>query len=288
MTENSKRPWLDRNEYPFTSNTFDLPMGKMHYVDEGQGGPIVFVHGNPGWSFEYRNVIKELSKTNRCIAADHIGFGLSDKPLDWNYLPENHAENFEDFVDHLKLDKFVLVVNDWGGPIGLSYAVNHPEKIKHLVITNTWMWSAKDDAYFRSFSGFVGGPIGRFLIKHFNFFGKVIIRKCIMDQKNFHPAIYQHLETKKDRKGCWTFPKQIIASSDWLDRLWLKRKNLDEISKTLIWGMKDIAFREKELNVWNRELTNKTVIKLENVGHYPHEEATDVFIDRLQEISAAV
>ena len=133
MTENVNRSWLDRKDYPFKSNYFDLPMGKMHFVDEGQGLPIVFVHGNPGWSFEYRNSIKELSKTNRCIANDHIGFGLSDKPFDWNYLPKNQAENFEKFINHLKLDKFVLVVNDWGGPIGLSYAVNNPDKIKHLI-----------------------------------------------------------------------------------------------------------------------------------------------------------
>jgi haloalkane dehalogenase len=176
------------------------------------------------------------------------------------------------------------VVNDWGGPIGLAYAVNNPEKIKHLIITNTWMWSAKDDLYYRIFSGFVGGPIGRFLIRNFNFFGKVIIRQCIVDKRNFHSTIYNHLETKNDRKGCWTFPKQIIDSSDWLDGLWQKRQNLDEIPKTLIWGMKDIAFREKELNVWNSELKNKIVIKLDNVGHYPHEEATELFVRELKKV----
>ena len=257
-------------------------MGRMHYVDEGSGTPIVFVHGNPGWSYEYRKAIKELSKTNRCISADNIGFGLSDKPFSWNYLPENHAKNFADLIDSLNLEKIILVVNDWGGPIGLSYALNNPEKIKHLVITNTWMWSAKDDPYYRKFSGFVGGPIGRFLIRNFNFFGKVIIKKCIVNEKHFDPAIYRHLETKDDRKGCWTFPKQIIASSDWLDSLWQKRRSLDGIPKTLIWGMKDIAFREQEFNVWNNDLKNQSVVKLDNVGHYPHEEATDIFIDELK------
>jgi haloalkane dehalogenase len=280
-----KRTWLNRNDYPFKSHYFDLPMGKMHYVDEGQGLPIVFVHGNPGWSFEFRNAIKELSKTNRCIANDHIGFGLSDKPYDWNYLPKNHAENFEKFITHLGLNKFVLVVNDWGGPIGLSYAVNNSDKIKHLIITNTWMWSVKGDPYYEIFSRIVGGSIGRFLIKNFNFFGKVIIKNLIVDKRNFRSAIYQHLETRKDRKGCWTFPKQIIASSDWLDSLWGKRKNITSLSKTLIWGMKDIGFREKEFNVWSQELTNKTVIKLDNAGHYPHEEATDLYIKELKKAS---
>ena len=283
----NKKPWLDKKEYPFKSNYFELPMGKMHFVDQGEGLPVVFVHGNPGWSFEFRNSIKKLSKTNRCIANDHIGFGLSDKPFSWNYLPVNHAGNFKTFVNHLNLDKFILVVNDWGGPIGLSYAVDNPEKIKHLIITNTWMWSAKDDPYYRKFSGFVGGPVGRLLIKHFNFFGKVIIKKCIVDKKNFNPGLYKHLETKNDRKGCWTFPKQIIDSSEWLDSLWQKRENLINIPKTLIWGMKDIAFREKEFNIWDSELSNKTVIKLDNVGHYPHEEATEVFVEELKKASSA-
>lgn len=276
------KSWLNRTEYPFKSNYLDLPMGRMHYVDEGKGIPIVFVHGNPGWSYEYRKSIKALSGTNRCIAADNIGFGLSDKPFDWNYLPENHAANFAQFIDNLRLEKFVLVVNDWGGPIGLSYAINNPDKIRHIVITNTWMWSAKNDPYYKKFSGFAGGPIGRFLIKNFNFFGRVIIKKCIVDKKHFDPAIFRHLETRKDRKGCWTFPKQIIASGDWLESLWQRKKNLDGIPKTLIWGMKDIAFREQEFNVWDKELTNKSVIKLNNTGHYPHEEAADIFIDELK------
>ena len=182
------------------------------------------------------------------------------------------------------MDKFILVVNDWGGSIGLSYTINNPDKIKHLLITNPWIWLAKDGQYYSIFSGFVSGLIGRFLIKNFYFFGKVIIKKSIADKKNFNPTIYKHLETKKDRKGCWTFPKQIIASSGWLDSLWQRRKKLSDIPKTLICVIKDIAFREKEFNVWNTELTNKTIIKLDNVGHYPHEEAIEVFIEELKKV----
>jgi len=72
--------WLDKNEYPFIGKYFNTPEGKMHYIDEGSGAPIVMCHGNPGWSFEYRNIIKEMSNTNRCVAHDCIGFGFSDKP----------------------------------------------------------------------------------------------------------------------------------------------------------------------------------------------------------------
>ncbi|MEZ4518702.1 MAG: hypothetical protein R3C44_18430 [Chloroflexota bacterium] len=85
--------WINRSEYPFNPKQLSLSMGTMSYVDEGEGEPIVMVHGNPSWSFEYRALIKHFSATHRCIAHDHIGFGLSDKPLDWDYLPRRHAEN---------------------------------------------------------------------------------------------------------------------------------------------------------------------------------------------------
>ncbi len=278
----SDKKWLDRAEYPFKQNSIKLRAGKMNYVDEGTGEPIVFVHGNPGWSFEYRKAIKEMSKTNRCIAPDHIGFGLSDKPFNWNYLPKNHASNFETLMNDLKLKNIILVVNDWGGPIGLSYALKYPKKIKHIFIMNTWLWSSYNDLYYRFFSVFAGGIIGRFLIRNYNFFGKVIIKMCIGKKEYYHKHIYQHLETKEDRKGCYTFPKHIIASGKWLDSLWQQRDKIKNKPTTLIWGEKDIAFREKEFKIWDKLMTNKEVIKLKEVGHYPQEEASDIFINNLK------
>lgn len=281
------KSWLDTTEYPFKQNYFQLSMGSMHYVDEGQGKPIVFLHGNPGWSFEYRNAIKEMSKTNRCVAPDHIGFGLSDKPYDWTYFPRQHAENFEALMDRLDLTGITLVVNDWGGPIGLAYAIKYSEKIERLVILNTWMWSVEADPYYRRFSGFMGGPVGRFLIKNFNFFGRVVVKQAVGDKKKLskrvHQQLYQPLETRKDRKGSWTFPRQIIASSDWLDSLWQQRNRIKDKPTTIIWGMKDIAFREQELEIWEDLMTNRKVIRLAEVGHYPQEEATERFIAALKD-----
>jgi haloalkane dehalogenase len=279
--------WLDRNEYPFDSHYFQLPVGKMHYLDKGKGDPIVMVHGNPGWSFEFRKIIKELSKTNRCIAPDHIGFGLSDKPLGWDYLPRSQAENFERLMDSLNLTNISLVVNDWGGPIGLSYAIKHPERIKKLVILNTWLWSVKSDLYYQAFSGMMGGLLGRFLIRHFNFFGRVVVWMAVGDKSQLPPAVhrhyYQHLEKSTDRKGCYTFPKQIIGSSDWLDSLWQQREKINRIPTTFVWGMKDIAFREKELNYWVSNWNNPEVVRLSEAGHYPQEEAPEAVIKALRD-----
>ncbi|MBB6463505.1 alpha/beta fold hydrolase [Flammeovirga kamogawensis] len=283
----TEKKWLDRKEYPFESNYIKLPVGNMHYLDVGEGDPIVMVHGNPGWSFEFRKIIKEMSKTNRCIAVDHIGFGLSDKPYDWDYLPSKHAENLEMLLDSLDLKNITLVVNDWGGPIGLSYAIKHPEKIKKIVVMNSWMWSVENEDHFQKFSQFMGGPIGKFLTKNFNFFGKIALKTVLGDKiklsKHIHKHFYAHLETKEDRKGCYVFPKQIIEASDWFNSLWEQRDKIMDIPMVILWGMKDTAFREVELNYWIDNWKNPEVIKLERVGHFPQEEDPESLIKVLKE-----
>ncbi|HAK89986.1 MAG TPA: alpha/beta hydrolase [Nitrospiraceae bacterium] len=268
--------WIDRKEYPFKSHFLELEMGKMHYVDEGSGEPIVMVHGNPAWSFLYRHLIKCLSKNYRCIAVDLIGFGLSDKPWNWSYYPEDHAKNLKLLIEKLDLKGITLVVQDWGGPIGLSYAVNSPENMKRIIIMNTWMWSVKGDPYYERFSKFVGGPIGRFLIKRFNFFVRVIMKKAMGDTSKLPTSIHQHyfkaLEIPEQRKGCWTFPKRIIDSSDWLDFLWSQSDKIKDKPALILWGMKDIAFREQELSRWISLFSDSKTIKYDDVGHFVQEE----------------
>lgn len=287
-TQNSDFKWLDRREYPFKAHYFELPIGKMHYVDEGHGDPIVMVHGNPGWSFEYRKIIKELSKTNRCIAPDHIGFGLSDKPENWDYLPRNHADNFEKLIESLNLQNITLIVSDWGGPIGLAYALKHPQKIKRIIILNSWLWSLEHDKYYQRFSGFMGGTVGRFMITRFNIFGKWIVKKSMGNSKKLSPLIhqhyYKHLAKPGDRKGCAVFPKEIIGSGSWLNSLWQQRAKINSLPTTIIWGMKDIAFREQELNYWMTNWINPKIIRLTEAGHFPQEESPKTIIEELKKV----
>src|SRR3954468_77408 len=118
----SSSPWLDRIAYPFRSRYLTLSAGRVHYVDEGgpeRGGvavsaapPLLLVHGTPGWSFEYRHLIRTLSASGRGIAFDHLGFGLSERPTDFGYRPEDHARVFAEFVDALGLGRFTLLVHD--------------------------------------------------------------------------------------------------------------------------------------------------------------------------------
>jgi len=285
------KSWVDTNEYPFESRFFDLPMGKIHFVDEGQGDQtIVMVHGNPSWSFLYRHLIKGLSGKYRCIALDHIGFGLSDKPADWSYLPKEHANNLEALIDNLGLENITLVVQDWGGPIGLSYALKHPQNVKRIIIMNSWMWPMKGDPHFEKFSGFMGGMVGRFLIKNFNFFARVVLKQAFGDKSRLTRGIHNHylkaLESRHDRKGSWVFPKEIIASNDWLTELWEQKDKIAQKPALILWGKKDIAFRDKELSVWSETFTHAHIVKFEDVGHYVQEEKGDalcpIIMDFLQ------
>lgn len=138
------------------------------------------------------------------------------------------------------------------------------------------MWSVKGDPYYERFSKFMGGPVGRFLIKHFNFFVRVVMKKAMGDASKFSAPVHQHyfkaLERPEERKGCWTFPKRIIGSSAWLDSLWSQRDKIRDKPTLILWGMKDIAFREQELNRWASLFSNCKVRKYDDAGHFVQEE----------------
>ena len=131
--------WVSDDLFPFESKFFATPSGhQMHYVDEGAGEPIVFVHGNPAWSFEFRHLIKGLRSEYRCIAPDHIGFGLSSRShRRTDHDPAALAREFSSLIDHLELSDMTLFLTDWGGPIGLDFARKQPRRVKRIVIANT-------------------------------------------------------------------------------------------------------------------------------------------------------
>ena len=164
--------WVSDDMYPFGSRFFSAPSGhRMHFVDEGEGEPLVFVHGNPAWSFEFRHPIRELRSEFRCVAPDHIGFGLSSRSARReDHHPESHAQRFAALLDHLDLRDITLFMTDWGGPIGLDFARRHPDRVKRLVIANTWCWPVDDDLHFKSFRFLMSSWIGQYLIRHRNIF----------------------------------------------------------------------------------------------------------------------
>ena len=141
----SELPPEVRIEYPFVSNTLSLFNGAaMHFIDEGAGPVVVMLHGNPTWSFFFRNLVKVMVQAGfRCIVPDHVGCGLSDKPQDYNYTLAQRIEDVESLLDHLGIDQFSLVVHDWGGAIGCGLAGRRPEALKKLVLLNTGAFRSK-------------------------------------------------------------------------------------------------------------------------------------------------
>ncbi|WP_229803652.1 alpha/beta fold hydrolase [Litchfieldella qijiaojingensis] len=258
----------------------------MHYVDEGSGEPVVLLHGNPTWSFLYRHLIKQLSSTHRCIAPDYLGFGLSDKPADWSYKPQDHANNLTRLIETLGLTDMTLVMQDWGGPIGLSYAVSHPRNVSRLILINTWAWPINHDFHYIAFSAFMGGPIGRLLIRRGNFFARVLLRQAFGDKTQLSRRTHAHylhpLDSPEDRKGCLVFPKEILGSSAWLAQLWQEIPGLRDKPTLLVWGMKDIAFRKKELQRWQRTFSHPQVVRLHSVGHFVPEEAPECLAEAVK------
>ena len=146
------RPFdVDPEDYPFQSCAFETDAGRIHYFDEGPrdaSETILMVHGNPTWSYLYRNIATAMIEDgHRVVALDHLGMGMSDVPptAEFDYRPRSHADNLEDLVVALDLQNVTLVVQDWGGPIGLGMATRQPERISHLLIMNTWAWSIDPD-----------------------------------------------------------------------------------------------------------------------------------------------
>ena len=156
--------------YPFAQNSFRCSGGQMNYVDEGSGarGVVVLLHGNPTWSFLWRDLVKSLVAAGmRCIALDHIGMGLSEKPAKYFSLADR-IRHAEELLAHLGIEKFSLCVHDWGGAIGCGVAVNAPEKIEKIVITNTAAFLSRNIPRRIALCKIAG--IGPFLVKQFNLF----------------------------------------------------------------------------------------------------------------------
>jgi haloalkane dehalogenase len=282
--------WIDAFEYPFQPHYFETEAGRMHYVDEGQGEPVVMVHGTPTWSFLYRHQIKALSPTYRVIAPDHIGFGLSDKPPTWTYLPSDHARNLTALITHLNLKDITLIVHDLGGPIGLSYAIEHPENVKRLVIMNTFMWSLAGDRQFDLPGKLFNNAFGRFAYKNLNFSPRVMVRSAWGDKKKLTKTIHRHyiqpLSSPSERQGTWVFLQQLLGSSDWYQSLWERCDRIRDKPALIIWGMRDIAFQQKELDRWRSVFPSAQVTCLETAGHFLQDEEGPQVSQILQEFLA--
>ncbi len=290
-------------EYPFESRFVRTPQGMMHYVDEGSGAPVLLLHGNPTWSFLWRHFVTGLSDAHRVIAPDHIGFGLSEKPSDSAaYSIEAHIRNLEALVERLDLTGITLVMQDWGGPIGLGMAARHPGRIARLVVMNTFgFWPPADGmdpenlplpAPLRLMRA--KGP-GDVLVRRFGFFERVVMRMATGDGaalRRVHHAYKGVFRSPAERAGVMAFPRLIPTRSAHPSAQILLRETGPFLERfegpaRIFWGMKDPLFPPEALAAWRKRLPQAEVTELAEAKHYLQEDAPEEIIAGLRRFLAA-
>lgn len=270
--------------YPFRSRWFDSSAGRVHYIDEGEGVPIVFFHGNPTWSFLYRRIVAQLRDRFRTVAVDYPGFGLSDRPSGYAYTPGEHATVIGELVDHLGLNGFLTMGQDWGGPISLSIAADRPDRVRGLVLGNTWFWPT-DRLSTHLFVRFMSSRrMQRRIIEQNYFVERMIPRgmaRKLSDEEMDHYR--QAQPVPEARIGVAEFPKQILTAGPWLSDLERRvAERLAEKPVQLVWGMKDFGFpAKKTIPRIRRTFSDLTLVELAKANHFIQE-------DGPEEISQAI
>jgi haloalkane dehalogenase len=255
----------DPRLFPFESRWFDGPTGKVHYIDEGEGPPILFLHGNPTWSFLYRGIIIRLRKWFRCIAPDFPGFGLSEHPPVYSYTPEEHAQTVQALVTALDLRDLTLMGHDWGGPIAMRVALDQVERIRSLVMGNTWYWPM-DAPHLRAFSWLLSTGYIQSLIHRRNIFVERVLPLGVK-----HPLAEEVLEhyrgpfpTLDSRAGIAELARRLGPSADWLAEMEMEvPTRLGHLPLLLTWGMDDLAFTPPFMDRFRRDFRKVRVVRLD-------------------------
>ena len=244
--------------YPFDHHWLERGTSRMHYLDEGSGRPVLMVHGNPTWSFYYRDLVKALRPTRRCIVPDHIGCGYSDKPsdADYNYTLQSRVDDLGALVDSLGIEELDLVVHDWGGMIGMAWACQNPNKVGRIVVLNTGafhnpkglslpptLWLARNT------------PVGALLVRGFNAFSRGATLTCTT-RKKLSPEV---------------IAGYVAPYDSWSDRIATLR------------FVQDIPLQpDAFLAEWERRFPDADVHRFDDCGHYVLEDASEEIIPLVQ------
>jgi haloalkane dehalogenase len=275
--------------YPFDSKYWSMPHGmRLHYVDEGpaiapesdRSPCVVAVHGNPTWSFYYRNLIQAIRPEHRILAVDHLGCGWSSKPQRYAYALSNHTERLVQWIEWLDLRDIVMVVHDWGGAIGLGAAVQCLDRMAGLVVLNT---GAFVPPYIPFRIAACRLPwLGSWAVRYANAFALAATRMAIHRLASLEESVADGLLAPYDspahRVGIDSFVRDIPFTPlhptyQTLQKLELHLPRLQQLPIRLVWGMKDWCFRPECLKRFQSVWPNSQTFELGDVGHYVMEEA---------------
>lgn len=290
--------WTFGGTWPYQPQWFHHQDGRMHYVDEGprDARPIVMIHGNPTWAYLYRYFIAAITQAGyRAIAIDHLGFGRSDKPDNPNlYRIPHHADRCEALLESLDLNDATIIVQDWGGPIGLTWAARHPERVRSLVILNTFAHRPLGKVALPLPLHLFRTPIvGELMVKGFHAFVRIFLFKggVVYPERlgNREKAAYLAPHpTWSSRTSVLVFPREIPSGpsgpvSDFVAGIHDKLiAGFAHKPVFIAWPMKDVAFGPEILDdLWLADFPNADVMRIEDAGHYIQEDAREKVIPKL-------
>lgn len=276
---------IPRTMFDADHKFLDLSSGaRIHYVDEGAGETLLFLHGNPSWSFQWRDLIRGLRGSYRCIALDYPGFGLSEAPAGFGFTPREQSLVAEEFVDRLGLRDVTLVMQDWGGPIGLGLAGRRPELVRRVVLGSTWAWQTSTSEPRGKFSVVAGGPMGEFVQMNFNGFASLGINHGIVHQ--LPPdvaAVYQRPFRPLDRRGIAAFyPGQITAATAYFAEVEGGLPRLAKKKALIFWAFLDVGFPRADLERFEKTFPNHKTIELPDANHFFFEDEANRMIPEIR------
>lgn len=272
-------------EYPFKSHYLQIGNNRMHYIDEGSGPVIVMIHGNPTWSYYYRNVISLLREKYRVIAMDHIGCGLSDKPQEYQYTLQQHVENINGLLQCLNITKFSMIVHDWGGAIGMGVAATYPERLDRIVILNTAAFrSARIPFRIRMCKIPFVGP---FIVRALNGFAwpatfMAVTKRMNKDVKAAYLAPYNSWNNRIAVSGFVQdiplSPKHVSYST--LEKIENSLSSIKDhdVPIMIVWGGKDFCFDKVFYDEWRERFPDAESHYFPDGGHY-------ILEDKCEEVS---
>ncbi len=282
-----------RGMYPFEPNYHTVDGLKLHYVDEGDGSPVVMLHGNPTWSFYYRRLADALRDEYRVIVPDHMGCGFSDKPQDYDYTLSAHIDNLENLTAGLGLENITLVLHDWGGAIGMGYAVRHPGKIKKIIVLNTSAFYSSAVPFRISICRL---PLfGDMVVRGLNIFARFALTMAVNNHERITPEIrdgyLMPYDSWANRVAILRFVQDIPRSPD--DPSYAVLKGIeDKLSllkdKPMLiqWGGLDWCFDKAFLEGWRSRFPEADVDVYDDAAHYVLEDAHERIIPRVREFLA--
>jgi pimeloyl-ACP methyl ester carboxylesterase len=283
-----------RSLYPFESHWFDVDGQRYHYLDEGQGEPLLLLHGNPTWSFYWRELVLALRGKYRLIVPDHIGCGLSDKPQRYDYRLARHIGNVRRLVEHLQLEKLTLVAHDWGGAIGLGAAVAEPDRFRRLILFNTAAYRSRRVPW--RIRVCRTPLLGEVAVRGLNAFARAALTMAVARHERMTPAVRAGLlapyDTWANRIAIHRFVMDIPLSPRHpsypaLEAIEHGLQALGERPTMFIWGMRDWCFTPYFLDRFLEFFPGAEVHRLFDASHYVIEDAHERIVPLVERFLAA-